>query len=310
MTDADLFRRLALVYACCGGALVWGLSTVAFAPRRWWAQAAVTLAAAGLAFGGIALFVPDVLPAAAVVTAAVVPLTVAAVRVRAAAVAIRLARPRVAGVIVSAAAAGGLAVEGWRYDRGSEELANQAFESTDRETPPATAVAAVRAYTDRGTGVPVRVPIDPRTPTEAADDERQVDAVIQWSDKWIRRGPPTDHSNCHGWVFTGGQFNLSGEQVDAILTENGYEKVDKPQAGDVAVYRADTLLRHTGVVQAVLPDGTVLVESKWGWTGVFLHAAGDSPYGREYEFRRSPRAGHLLAGLPPTPVADPARTAP
>jgi hypothetical protein len=134
-----------------------------------------------------------------------------------------------------------------------------------------------------------------------------VNAVIEWSDKWIRRGPPTDHSNCHGWVFTGGRFNLSGEQVDTILTENGYEKADKPQAGDVIVYRAGTLLRHTGVVQAVLPGGEVLVESKWGWMGVFLHAAGDSPYGKEYEFRRSPRAGHLLTGL--TPTGD-SRTAP
>lgn len=310
MSDAELFRRLALVFACSGGALVWGLTTAAFAPRRWGTQVAVALAGAVVACGGVALFVPDALPVAAGVSAALGVLAVGAVRAMIAAAATRLARPRVAGLLVSVAAAGGLVAEGWRYDRRSEELADQAFEMTDKDTPPATAVASVRVYTDRGTVVPVRVPVDPRTPTEATDDERGVEVLAKYSERWIRRGPPTDHSNCHGWVFTGGQFNLSGEQVDVILSENGYEKVDKPQAGDVVVYRADTLLRHTGVVQAVLPDGIVLVESKWGWMGVFLHAAGDSPYGQEYEFRRSPRAGHLLAGLPPVTGGGITRAAP
>ena len=309
MSDAELFRRLALVFACSGGALVWGLTTAVFAPRRWWTQAAVALAAAGLTCGGIAAFVPDALPLAAGVSAALGVLAVGAVRAMIVVAATRLARPRVArprvaGLLVAAVAAGGLTAEGWLYDRRSCELADQVFEMTAKELPPPTAVAAVRVYTDRGTVVPVLIPIQPRTPAEAVDDERRLDVLAEYSERWIRRGPPTDHSNCHGWVFTGGQYNLAGAQVNTILAENGYEVVKKPQAGDVIVYRTDTLLRHTGVVQAVLPDYTVMVESKWGWRGVFLHAAADSPYGKEYEFRRSPRAGgHLLAGLTPPPSA-------
>jgi hypothetical protein len=39
------------------------------------------------------------------------------------------------------------------------------------------------------------------------------------------------------------------------------------------------------------------VESKWGAYGRFLHAPEAQPFATQYQYWRSPRRGHLLAGL-------------
>lgn len=71
--------------------------------------------------------------------------------------------------------------------------------------------------------------------------------------------------------------------------------------GDLAIFRDEAdQISHTAVVRAICDDGTVLVESKWSWMGVFLHRAGDSFYGESYTFYRSARTGHrLVATAPP-----------
>jgi hypothetical protein len=99
-------------------------------------------------------------------------------------------------------------------------------------------------------------------------------------------------------VFTGGRFHVSGRQVDSILTDNGYARVTDPAAGDVCVYRnPDGGVSHTAVVRASLPDGTVLVESKWGRMGVYMHDADESCYGADFAYFRTARGTHLLHGL-------------
>ena len=45
----------------------------------------------------------------------------------------------------------------------------------------------------------------------------------------IQRAPPDERANCHGWVFTGGQYLLSGRSVPAILQGNGYTITDSPR---------------------------------------------------------------------------------
>ena len=45
----------------------------------------------------------------------------------------------------------------------------------------------------------------------------------------IQRAPPDERANCHGWVFTGGQYLLSGRSVQAILQGNGYTITDSPR---------------------------------------------------------------------------------
>lgn len=137
--------------------------------------------------------------------------------------------------------------------------------------------------------------------------ERQAIVRLDLSGRVIRTGEASDECNCHGWVFTGGRWRVLGETVEGILADNGYEAVSDPRPGDLAIYRAGGSVAHTAVVRHTGQVG-VLVEGKWGWLGVFLHAPPDCPYGLP-TYYRSPRPGHLLAGLaapgpgrPPAPV--------
>jgi hypothetical protein len=115
--------------------------------------------------------------------------------------------------------------------------------------------------------------------------------------------------NCHGWVFTGGSYWLIAEAAEAILADNGYRPVPAPRVGDLAVYRDEKgTITHTGVVRATVPDGLVLLESKWGDLGAFLHPVDVHPYeGSAPTYHRSPRDGHRLRGAPG--VAEVARAA-
>lgn len=111
----------------------------------------------------------------------------------------------------------------------------------------------------------------------------------------IQRAEYDVRSNCHGWVFTNGRFLLKGDGVDRILQDNGYEAVTQPQAGDVVIYRIPTNeIAHTGLVQGVLGDGTVIVESKWSVGGRYLHQPDAQPYSSQYTFYRTPRKSHVV----------------
>ena len=134
-------------------------------------------------------------------------------------------------------------------------------------------------------------------------------AAMPVRDHVIRRGPASEDCNCHGWVFAGGHNWLLGQEVDHILADNHYEAVSAPHEGDLCVYRDDKgAVLHTALVRSALPDGTVLVEGKWGGLGVFLHPADHSPYGQHYAYYRSQRSGHALTGhdshLPPHVAAE------
>lgn len=119
------------------------------------------------------------------------------------------------------------------------------------------------------------------------------------SHKVIRVAGPDAACNCHGWVFTGGRYGVATEDVDAILADNGYQVVYDVHEGDVVVYRDHVgRVRHTGLVRFVGTDGLILVESKWGPLGLYLHAPQDQPYGNVFDYFRSPRSGHELCLRP------------
>ena len=112
----------------------------------------------------------------------------------------------------------------------------------------------------------------------------------------IRLSGPASQSNCHGWVFAGGNWGVSGTEVDDILTDNGYSAVTEAAPGDIVVYRDHQgAIRHTGLVRLVGSDGVVLIESKWGPMGLYLHPPESQPWGRDYDFYRSSRHGHELS---------------
>lgn len=109
-------------------------------------------------------------------------------------------------------------------------------------------------------------------------------------DSTIQRAPANAAANCHGWVFLDSQFLIPGEAVQQILDDNDYEIVFEPNAGDVIIYRdEDRRIVHSGLVRGVLNDGTVIIESKWGVEGTFLHAPEGTPYSTSFEYYRSPR---------------------
>jgi hypothetical protein len=127
----------------------------------------------------------------------------------------------------------------------------------------------------------------------------------------IRNKPTTDQSNCHGWVFTGGRYWVRGFSVEPILEDNGYRPVSAPQIGDLAVYRdPGGGVAHSGIVCGFTSEREILVESKWGRLGCYIHRTDQSGYpDTTCTYYHSPRAGgHLLrdfVGLAPGETAKP-----
>ena len=114
------------------------------------------------------------------------------------------------------------------------------------------------------------------------------------STKAMLREPPQLQSNCHGWVFTGGEHLLRGEDVQLILDDNGYDRVHSPESNDIAIYRDQSgYITHTGLVRGTL-SGAVMVESKWGIGALYLHVADEQPYGKNIEYYRTNRGSHHI----------------
>ena len=112
----------------------------------------------------------------------------------------------------------------------------------------------------------------------------------------IQTGPQDDSYNCHGWVFAEGKGWVTGTSVDSILEDNQYHTISKPQPGDVVVFRNTAgQVTHSGMVRTVLDDGGILVESKWGLMGRYIHTLEQHAY-RNHQpgFYRSNRMGHQL----------------
>jgi hypothetical protein len=170
-------------------------------------------------------------------------------------------------------------------------------------------VSPAVAHTD--TGRPVKVYRRTGTWTPESVAPQQALLLRQWGaeDRVIAIPGRAQWCNCHGWVFTGGRYFLLEEELAEILKDNGYQPVKAPQAGDLVLYRDHTdWPLHSGIVRVVHPDLPVLVESKWGDLGRFLHPVAMQPYrGTRVCYYRSARPSHILRGLEdptrPSPVA-------
>lgn len=158
--------------------------------------------------------------------------------------------------------------------------------------------ADVEAFTDLGMSIPLKLASTPRPGVDATEQDRWFLSQSPFRDRLIRQGEACDHANCHGWVFTGGRYWLSGEAVEQILADNGYTPRLVPRPGDLAIYRTGEQVCHTAIVRYVTSGLPVLVEGKWGPFGTYLHAVEHSSYGTDYTYYRSRRPGHLLHGLP------------
>jgi hypothetical protein len=160
-------------------------------------------------------------------------------------------------------------------------------------------IDGLSATTDAGTKIPMLMPdnlqdlSDPRLLERARRSTTSAHQLIQ-------TGTLEPAVNCHGWVFTMGRAWVSGAVIDTILKDNGYSLAKSPALGDVVIYRSlDNAVLHSGLVRAVTPDGRILVESKWGSLGTYIHQAADTGYGDRIQFYRTGRPSHLLHGLTP-----------
>lgn len=126
----------------------------------------------------------------------------------------------------------------------------------------------------------------------------QVEDLLEWeaetllsdphyAQQFIRTGPPELLYNCHGWTFAQGQRAVSDEEVNDFLQSGRYRKVNIPVSGDVVVYYDKSGdLCHSGIVKATGRQGFVLVESKWGGAGRFLHKLNLPQVQTRHEFYR------------------------
>jgi hypothetical protein len=161
--------------------------------------------------------------------------------------------------------------------------------------------------TDRGRTVPILLgPHQARPSSKVLAAQAQELAALDLNQSVICLALGWQDCNCHGFVFTGGQYWVSGDAVGIILEDNQYKEVGAPQAGDIAMYRNDVgQIVHTGIVRGLSADGLILTESKWGCMGRFIHRHDQHPYADSTcTFYRSPRPGHLLLGVGPSPMAS------
>ena len=302
----DYFDRyFALAAAGLGILLAGGLNlTLGRGGRRVWLRLAGTLAACGLVCAALgAITRPELALLAAEIQAAVLMFVVlfgsAWVARQVAALVAVLRKPGPRWGLVAAGGLGVVLASGLAFDRADKLDADQNLKNLEMAAgrPPTRANDETPAATDGGTRIILKEPIDARDDAELVGPEEHTLHGSLYHDQTIRRGDATDHSNCHGWVFTGGKFLLGPDDVETIVKENGYHETHEPHPGDLVVYRQGGAVAHTAVVRYVSEGQPVLVEGKWGTMGVFLHPADKSFYGTDYTFYRSARAGHLLVGV-------------
>lgn len=309
MSEAPLVEMLVLCGTAVGLTLL-GLARATLGgrsiPVRLAAVAGCALAAGGLPVA-VGFPAAGVLPIALVASAG---LAAVAVTTPWGAAALRCLRSRAIQAGSLGAAGGVLFVGGLaRYEAADADALDQdeAFMMDVAWKPPLNESVEVTVTTDRGRPVPVHRPITPRSAAEVETAERRASNNVLTAERAIRTGPAADEFNCHGWVFTGGRYWVGPDGVELILADNGYQAVSQPRPGDLIVYRDGGCVTHTGVVRTGGNGEPVLIESKWGWMGRFLHPPDASAYGQSFTYYRSARRGHVLDGLgeaaaPPRPA--------
>jgi hypothetical protein len=182
-------------------------------------------------------------------------------------------------------------------------LASRPFHSGSTPSMPTLRVLRTAAPTDKRREVRICLVTSETTASPALLATEQA-SLREWGLLGqVLQTAPADHGyDCHGWVFGGGTCLLAAEDVPLILADNGYHQVTDPQPSDFVLYRDDQAkVCHSGVVRLADDSGLILVESKWGWMGRYLHRPEAQPYGTHWTYYRSARAGHVLHDLPSVP---------
>jgi hypothetical protein len=198
----------------------------------------------------------------------------------------------------------GCGVSIWSYERYSRLFNHFVVFNIDACIGQVMPSDAFKGYADNGEEVELfQFNTDDRVFSEFASQfsiryARFENALIETADA-------DKQANCHGWVFTNGKFLLRGTGVETILRSNQYRLVTEPQANDIVIYRDVTgKILHTALVQAVLGDGTVIAESKWGIDKRVLHRPEDQPYSNRLQYYRTDRLSHSIRIVESQPAAE------
>jgi hypothetical protein len=210
----------------------------------------------------------------------------------------RFRRPAYLGSLLILVGIGLLGFASAQSDPVDDDMAELLKEMEDEKPRDFQPIEGLNAATDRGTPITLLQITNTKAEALAKVDRRIADARIH-GPGLIRVAESSAQTNCHGWVFTGGMCWITHDSVEVILLENDYQQVEWPAANDVVIYRDEQgKIAHTGIVRAVLSEGRILVESKWGAIGAFLHYVEHSIYGINWTFHHSTRPTHVLRGLP------------
>lgn len=259
--------------------------------------------AAGFATGSAALYAVDASLSLGVAGLAAAALLMAVLRTDFPVwMAKAVARPQPQAVLVALAGLTLIVYGTYRIDADLQKDIDEAAEIIDLTTCAAdlepSSVPAAR--TDLGRSIPLWEPSAGTVESLQTFSEKDYLSRMRLNAHLIQTGPVDGEYNCHGWVFTGGKYWVRGAWVETILCDNGYRETKKPMIGDVCVYRDDKgEVSHTAIVRGLGADGLVLLESKWGKIGRYIHTAnGNHAYsGHTPKYYRTSRGTHLLAGL-------------
>lgn len=118
--------------------------------------------------------------------------------------------------------------------------------------------------------------------------------------KVIKLQPPTNRYDCHGFTFLSGAAWIDDDEVDAILSANGYTNTAAPTVGDIVIYRVGANIKHSGIVITVSGTTVTKIHSKWGRAGLYEHAPNDVPpsYGAWKAMHTSRSGGAILSPKP------------
>jgi hypothetical protein len=205
----------------------------------------------------------------------------------------RLRAPRLPWLVLTAVGPALVALWACRLDTQAPPVEPEAAQLPARESEPLVPADVSPLFTDAGQELLLYRPARESTPAELKAAEAQTFAAWGLAERAIRSAPAGQDCNCHGWVFADGSAWVRSEDVPTILQDNAYQHVSDPRPGDLIVYRKAGAVVHSGVVLTVGPDGRVLVESKFGRVGRFIHEPEAARYG-SYNFYRSDRPGHRL----------------
>ena len=305
MFDFAFHDQLFLGFSAALGLIVAGAGNAMVCPRSRLARTGIAATGIAAALSGIAGLAPAYLLPAALIGAGLLAIptlaSVGVVRRIATAVRNRLREPRFAWGLVALIGLGLLLGELARFDAVEDHFEAEQHAAMMRqiERVPYVADETHLAKTDRGNAIHLLTLAQMPSAEYLANNEQTSHQMASLNEYLIRRGPADEHSNCHGWVFTGGKFGILGQEVDTILDENAYLPITEPAVGDLCVYRGeDNAVAHTAIIRGIFDDGTILVEGKWGRLGVFLHPVEHSVYGEHYGYYRSARSTHVLSSIP------------